>query len=135
MALEFMLATWARTRRELALGIVRDTFLAMARGGIYDQIGGGLSRYSVDAKWLVPHFEKMLYDNALFVRLGVHLWQATHDDEMRTVVAPALSGLGVPSSTASVATPNGIPSISSTATTAPSGASSRCRTLAPNASA
>jgi uncharacterized protein len=93
MCLEFMLATWARTRSELALGIVRDTFLAMARGGIYDQLGGGLSRYSVDAKWLVPHFEKMLYDNALFVRLGVHLWQATQDDEVRTVVEDTIEWL------------------------------------------
>jgi uncharacterized protein len=93
VALEFMLATWARTRSELALGIARDTFLAMARGGIYDQLGGGLSRYSVDAEWLVPHFEKMLYDNALFVRLGVHLWQATHDDEIRTVVEDTIEWL------------------------------------------
>src|SRR4051812_25735571 len=93
MCLEFMLATWGRTHSELALGIVRDTFLAMARGGIYDQIGGGLSRYSVDAKWLVPHFEKMLYDNALFVRLGVHLWQATHDDEVRQVVEDTVEWL------------------------------------------
>jgi uncharacterized protein YyaL (SSP411 family) len=93
MALEFMLSTWARAESELALAIVRDTFLAMARGGIYDQIGGGLSRYSVDAEWLVPHFEKMLYDNALFVRLGVHLWQATQDDEVRTVVEDTIEWL------------------------------------------
>ncbi len=57
----------------------------MARGGIYDQLGGGFHRYAVDAIWLVPHFEKMLYDNALLSRLGVHLWQATHDDEVRRV--------------------------------------------------
>jgi uncharacterized protein YyaL (SSP411 family) len=93
MALEFMLATWARTRSELALAITRDTFLAMARGGIYDQVGGGLSRYSVDAEWLVPHFEKMLYDNALFVRFGVHLWQATRDEEIRTVVEDTIEWL------------------------------------------
>jgi hypothetical protein len=93
MCLEFLLATWARTRNERAMGMTRDTFLAMARGGIYDQVGGGLSRYSVDAKWLVPHFEKMLYDNALFVRLGVHLWQATQDDEIRTVVEDTIEWL------------------------------------------
>jgi uncharacterized protein YyaL (SSP411 family) len=93
MSLEFMLAVWGRTRSELALAIVRDTFLAMARGGIYDQIGGGLSRYSVDAEWLVPHFEKMLYDNALFVRLGVHLWQATEDEEVRMVVEDTIEWL------------------------------------------
>ncbi len=86
MALEFLLAHWVRTGDSRALGMARDTFLAMARGGIYDQIGGGLSRYSVDAEWLVPHFEKMLYDNALFVRFGAHLWQATHDEEVRHVV-------------------------------------------------
>ena len=57
----------------------------MARGGIYDQVGGGFARYSVDAQWLVPHFEKMLYDNALLVRLGAHLWQATRDAEVRRV--------------------------------------------------
>jgi uncharacterized protein len=93
MVLDFMLATSARSGSELALSITRDTFVAMARGGIYDQIGGGLSRYSVDAEWLVPHFEKMLYDNALFVRLGVHLWQATHDDEVRTVVEDTIEWL------------------------------------------
>ena len=57
----------------------------MARGGIYDQVGGGFHRYAVDAVWLVPHFEKMLYDNALLARLGVHLWQATGDAETRRV--------------------------------------------------
>jgi uncharacterized protein YyaL (SSP411 family) len=93
MSLEFLLATWARTGSEQALAMTRDTFLAMARGGIYDQVGGGLSRYSVDAEWLVPHFEKMLYDNALFVRLGVHLWQATQDDEVRLVVEDTIEWL------------------------------------------
>jgi uncharacterized protein YyaL (SSP411 family) len=93
MCLEFLLSTWGRMDSELAMGIVRDTFLAMARGGIYDQVGGGLSRYSVDAEWLVPHFEKMLYDNALFVRLGVHLGQATHEDEVRTVVEDTIEWL------------------------------------------
>ncbi|MEO5567727.1 MAG: thioredoxin domain-containing protein, partial [Gemmatimonadaceae bacterium] len=93
MALEFLLAVWARNGSEQALKMTRDTFLAMARGGIYDQLGGGLSRYSVDAEWLVPHFEKMLYDNALFVRLGVHLWQATQDDEVRTVVEDTIEWL------------------------------------------
>jgi hypothetical protein len=60
-----------------------QTFRAMSRGGVYDQIGGGIHRYSVDERWLVPHFEKMLYDNALFARLGVHLWQATGDAGIR----------------------------------------------------
>src|SRR5438046_6340479 len=93
MCLEFLLGYWARTGNEQAVEMARETFLAMARGGIYDQIGGGLSRYSVDAQWLVPHFEKMLYDNALFVRLGAHLWQATHDAEIRDVVDQTIGWL------------------------------------------
>jgi uncharacterized protein len=86
MSLDFLLRYWARTGTERALSIVTNSFLRMARGGIYDQIGGGFARYTVDAIWLVPHFEKMLYDNALLVRLGAHLWQATGDGEVRRVV-------------------------------------------------
>jgi len=82
MAMEFLLQQWARTGNEAALDAVRHTFRQMARGGIYDQIGGGFARYSVDAHWLVPHFEKMLYDNALLLRVGVHLLQAASDDEL-----------------------------------------------------
>ena len=59
--------------------IITTTLTKMARGGMYDQIGGGFHRYSVDAKWLVPHFEKMLYDNALLARLYVRAWQWTKD--------------------------------------------------------
>jgi uncharacterized protein YyaL (SSP411 family) len=62
----------------------------MARGGIYDQLGGGFARYAVDEAWRVPHFEKMLYDNALLVQLGTHLWQATKDAEVRRVVEETL---------------------------------------------
>jgi uncharacterized protein YyaL (SSP411 family) len=54
-----------------------DTAAAMARGGLYDQLGGGVARYSVDASWVVPHFEKMLYDNALLLRVYTHLWRRT----------------------------------------------------------
>ena len=86
MSLDFLLTHWARTGVENALAIVRRSFLKMANGGIYDQVGGGFARYSVDDVWLVPHFEKMLYDNALLVRLGTHLWQATHDATVRRVV-------------------------------------------------
>ncbi|MFN8449439.1 MAG: hypothetical protein U0521_12855 [Anaerolineae bacterium] len=57
----------------------------MARGGIYDQIGGGFHRYSVDSIWLVPHFEKMLYDNAQLSRVYLHAWQITHDDFFKTI--------------------------------------------------
>jgi uncharacterized protein YyaL (SSP411 family) len=90
MAMEFLLQQWARTGNDAALEVVRHTYRHMARGGIYDQVGGGFARYSVDAHWLVPHFEKMLYDNALLLRVGVHLAQAndtakTGDDEPRRV--------------------------------------------------
>jgi uncharacterized protein len=85
MALDFSLRHWRRTGTAHALEIATHSFRQMARGGIYDQIGGGFHRYAVDAIWLVPHFEKMLYDNALLARLGVHLWQATADDETRRV--------------------------------------------------
>jgi uncharacterized protein len=67
-----------------------ESFRHMARGGIDDQLGGGFHRYTVDAIWLVPHFEKMLYDNALLARLGVHLWQATRDAEVRTATERTL---------------------------------------------
>jgi uncharacterized protein YyaL (SSP411 family) len=60
-----------------ALEMVADTCTAMARGGMYDQLAGGFARYSVDDEWLVPHFEKMLYDNAQLVRIYTHWWRAT----------------------------------------------------------
>jgi uncharacterized protein YyaL (SSP411 family) len=74
-----------RTNSAESLGIVQHSFAAMARGGLYDQLGGGFHRYCVDAIWLVPHFEKMLYDNALLARLAVHLWQLTGDVEARRI--------------------------------------------------
>ncbi len=61
----------------LALSMATGTAEAMARGGMYDQLGGGFARYSVDADWVVPHFEKMLYDNALLARAYAHLWRRT----------------------------------------------------------
>ncbi|MEO6443669.1 MAG: thioredoxin domain-containing protein [Gemmatimonadaceae bacterium] len=90
MSLDFLLRYAARTATEFARDIALNSFLAMARGGIYDQVGGGLHRYSVDAEWLVPHFEKMLYDNALFARLGVHLWQVTGDPDVRQATEATL---------------------------------------------
>jgi uncharacterized protein len=75
MALEFLLRTYVRTGNQDALDMVEHTCEKMARGGMYDQLGGGFHRYSVDAKWLVPHFEKMLYDNALLSRLYLHYYQ------------------------------------------------------------
>ena len=92
-ALDFALRHWRRSGEAAALALARDSFLAMARGGIHDQVGGGFHRYSVDAAWQVPHFEKMLYDNALLLQLGVHLWQATADAEIRQVVELGLQWL------------------------------------------
>src|ERR687896_2330431 len=66
------------------------TLRAMASGGMYDQVGGGFSRYSVDPYWLVPHFEKMLYDNALLARAYLHGWQVTGDELFRTVTVETL---------------------------------------------
>ncbi|HST07287.1 MAG TPA: thioredoxin domain-containing protein, partial [Gemmatimonadaceae bacterium] len=85
MALDFLLRYSRRTSTADALDMALDSYRRMARGGIYDHVGGGFARYSVDDHWLVPHFEKMLYDNALLARLGAHLWQATKDDEIRRV--------------------------------------------------
>src|ERR671932_769638 len=77
MLLEFLLCHAARTGDDRALAMARSTLEAMARGGIHDQLAGGFARYSVDARWVVPHFEKMLYDNALLLRAYLHLWRAT----------------------------------------------------------
>ncbi|MGW1772819.1 thioredoxin domain-containing protein [Streptomyces sp. NPDC002104] len=85
MVLEFLLRHHARTGSEGALQMAADTCEAMARGGIYDQLGGGFARYSVDREWVVPHFEKMLYDNALLCRVYAHLWRTTGDDLARRV--------------------------------------------------
>ncbi|HLA11684.1 MAG TPA: thioredoxin domain-containing protein [Pyrinomonadaceae bacterium] len=90
MTLEFLLRQQARTGKEHALEIVTHTCRKMAEGGIYDQLGGGFHRYSTDTKWLVPHFEKMLYDNALLSRLYLHAYQATHDDFMRQIAQGTL---------------------------------------------
>ncbi|MFF1542955.1 thioredoxin domain-containing protein [Streptomyces sp. NPDC058291] len=85
MVIEFLLRHHARTGAEGALQMARDTCEQMARGGIYDQLGGGFARYSVDRDWIVPHFEKMLYDNALLCRAYAHLWRATGSELARRV--------------------------------------------------
>ncbi|MBX6768107.1 MAG: thioredoxin domain-containing protein, partial [Actinomadura rubrobrunea] len=77
MVLEFLLRHHARTGDGQALAMAGHTLEAMARGGIYDQLGGGFARYSVDDSWVVPHFEKMLYDNALLARVYAHWWRLT----------------------------------------------------------
>jgi uncharacterized protein YyaL (SSP411 family) len=83
MTLEFLLRTYHRTGNQDALDMVTHTCRKMAEGGIYDQLGGGFHRYSTDARWLVPHFEKMLYDNALLSRLYLHHFQVTGDTASR----------------------------------------------------
>ena len=77
MTLEILLRYYAKGHNDRALTMLDLTLEKMARGGIYDQIAGGFHRYSTDAFWLVPHFEKMLYDNALLARLYLHSWLAT----------------------------------------------------------
>lgn len=86
MTLEFLLHTFHRSGNQQALAIVGDTCQKMAQGGIYDHLGGGFHRYSTDARWLVPHFEKMLYDNALLSRLYLHYYQVSGDESVRLVV-------------------------------------------------
>ncbi|MEW2076070.1 thioredoxin domain-containing protein [Streptomyces sp. NPDC013433] len=85
MVIEFLLRHHARTGAEGALQMAQDTCERMARGGIYDQLGGGFARYSVDRDWVVPHFEKMLYDNALLCRVYAHLWRTTGSELARRV--------------------------------------------------
>ncbi|AEG45628.1 thioredoxin domain-containing protein [Isoptericola variabilis] len=77
MTLEHLLRHHARTGDPSALELVERTCEAMARGGIYDQLAGGFARYAVDAAWVVPHFEKMLYDNAQLLRVYLHWYRAT----------------------------------------------------------
>ncbi len=77
MVLEFLLRHYARTEDPTALAMVETTAERMARGGMYDQLAGGFARYSVDGQWVVPHFEKMLYDNALLLPAYLHLWRET----------------------------------------------------------
>jgi uncharacterized protein YyaL (SSP411 family) len=93
MTLDFLLQHWRRAGNAEALRMVQRTWRAMARGGLHDHVGGGFHRYCVDAHWGVPHFEKMLYDNALLVRLGAHLWQATGEAGARAVTERALDWL------------------------------------------
>src|SRR5205085_1692705 len=90
MSLEFLLRYYHRTRNERALQMVELTARKMAEGGMYDQIGGGFHRYSVDAVWLVPHFEKMLYDNAQLIRVYLHLYQLTRDEFYKRIATDTL---------------------------------------------
>ena len=86
MTLDFLLREHVRTGDARALEMAVTTLDAMAAGGIYDHLGGGFHRYSVDARWLVPHFEKMLYDQATLARAYLHAWLVTGEERHRTVV-------------------------------------------------
>ena len=85
MDLKVLLRHHARTGDDQALHVVRHTLDKMARGGIYDHLGGGFARYSTDDRWLVPHFEKMLYDNALLASAYLEAYQLTHDADFGRV--------------------------------------------------
>ena len=86
MTLASALRIHHRSDRPELLRVVRTSLDAMASGGIYDHLGGGFARYSVDHRWLVPHFEKMLYDNALLTRVYLHAWMVTGEPVYRQVV-------------------------------------------------
>ncbi len=90
MVLEFLLREFHRSGNTLALRIVERSLERIARGGIYDQLGGGFHRYSVDERWLVPHFERMLYDNAQLARVYLHAWQVTGNKFFRTITEEIL---------------------------------------------
>lgn len=90
MSLEFLLRRHDETGDEKALEITTFTLDKMAAGGIYDQLGGGFHRYAVDDVWLVPHFEKMLYDNAQLARIYLHAFQLTGNDDYRRILCETL---------------------------------------------
>ena len=93
MTIEHLLRRFVRAGDVQALTMARRTLDAMAAGGIYDQLGGGFARYATDAVWLVPHFEKMLYDNALLARAYLHAWQVTAEPRYHEVVEDTLDYL------------------------------------------
>ncbi len=88
--LSFLLRYWKRTGEKKALGMVETTLTEMARGGIYDHLGGGFHRYSTDHQWHVPHFEKMLYDQALLAKTYLEAYQATGREEYARVAREVL---------------------------------------------
>jgi uncharacterized protein len=90
MALEFLLHHSVKNKTDEYLKLIHHCLQAMARGGMYDLVGGGFSRYSTDSHWRVPHFEKMLYDNALLVRAYLHAWQVTKEPAYKRIVEETL---------------------------------------------
>jgi uncharacterized protein YyaL (SSP411 family) len=93
MRLEFLIRQFLRTRDPSAREMVETTLAKMAAGGIYDQVGGGFHRYSVDGRWLVPHFEKMLYDNAMLARVYLIAYRAFGDREHARIARETLDYL------------------------------------------
>ncbi|MEI7592619.1 MAG: thioredoxin domain-containing protein [Actinomycetes bacterium] len=91
MSLEFLLRTYVTTQSAEILDMVTTSLDAMASGGMYDQIGGGFARYSVDRQWLVPHFEKMLYDQALLAKVYLHAWQVTGADRYLQILTETIN--------------------------------------------
>ena len=91
MVLEFLLHHSVVTKQPEYLKLIEHCLKAMARGGMYDVVGGGFSRYSTDDHWRVPHFEKMLYDNALLSRVYLHAWQVTRDPFYRRIAEETLN--------------------------------------------
>lgn len=91
MALEFLLHYSVSNKQTEYLKLIEHCLKVMARGGMYDVVGGGFSRYSTDDHWRVPHFEKMLYDNAQLVRAYLHAWQVTHDPFYKRIVEETLA--------------------------------------------
>ncbi len=90
LELRLLLRIARRTKQDDLIQLVRASLDKMAAGGIYDQIGGGFHRYSTDARWLIPHFEKMLYDNALLTSAYVDAWRATGEPEYRRIAGETL---------------------------------------------
>ena len=90
MTLEFMLNHAVSTNQTQHHKLIKHCLEVMARGGMYDVVGGGFSRYSTDKFWRVPHFEKMLYDNALLVRAYLHAWQVTKEPEFKRIMEETL---------------------------------------------
>ena len=91
MALEFLLRHYGRIKDEKYLELVEFTCYSMTRGGMYDQLAGGFSRYSVDESWTIPHFEKMLYDNALLIGVYSHLYRINHISYFKRIVEETVS--------------------------------------------
>ncbi|MEZ4513624.1 MAG: thioredoxin domain-containing protein [Chloroflexota bacterium] len=90
MTIEFLLRMHHQRGDSMALHMAEHTLMQMAFGGMYDQVGGGFARYATDARWLVPHFEKMLYDNAQLARVYLHAWQITGRPLYRRIVEETL---------------------------------------------